>query len=175
MGLNNIDLPAAALADLYSSSLVETGEITPAKKTATAPLPALPAETGKGTRSLGENKKNILIVVNNNEAVHISDNELTLLTSMLAACKLSLADVAIVNTNQQAASYKELLSEFSSKVCLLFAIEPSGFGLPMSFPHFQIQPFANCSFLYSPSLTELENDKVLKSKLWVCLKRLFNL
>ena len=70
---------------------------------------------------------------------------------------------------------RNLLTFFKSKIVLLFAVEPASFGLPMSFPHFQIQPFAGNSFLFSPSLKELENDKMLKSKLWVCLKRLFNL
>ena len=125
---------------------------------------------------LGNNKKNILVIVNNNEVVHLPDIELTFLTGVLGACKLSLADVVIVNfSNYPESSYKELTSFFKSKIVLLFAIEPAAFGLPMTFPHYQIQAFAGNSFLYSPSLKELENDKVQKSKLWVCLKRLFNL
>ncbi len=101
---------------------------------------------------------------------------LTFLTGILSACKLNLADVAIVNsTNYPDADYKELTKFFASKIVLLFDIEPSAFGLPMSFPHYQIQAFANNSFLYAPSLKDLENDKIEKSKLWVSLKRLFNL
>ena len=87
-----------------------------------------------------------------------------------------MADVVIVNhKNHRETAYKELVTFFKSKIVLLFAVEPVSFGLPMIFPHFQIQPFAGNSFLFSPSLKELENDKILKSKLWVCLKRLFNL
>ena len=41
-------------------------------------------------KSLGNNQKNILIVVNYGNAVHLPDEELSFLTSMLAACKLSL-------------------------------------------------------------------------------------
>ena len=115
------------------------------------------------------------MVVNTSEAVHLSDIELQFLTNMLTACKLSLADVAIVNINQQPASYKELISMHKSKIALLFDIEPAAFGLPMSFPFYQIQPFANCSFLYTPSLHEIEKDKIEKSKLWVSLRRLFNI
>ncbi len=176
MSLNDIKLPANMLTGLYRSVLVETGEI----KTIPAPVIASDSETaGKspqsGLKYLGENRKNILIVVNDAEAVHISDADLQFLTRMLTACKLSLADVAIVNLNQQPVSYKEILAELKSRICLLFTVEPSSFGLPMSFPFFQIQPFANCSFLYSPSLSELGNDDLLKSKLWVTLRRLFNI
>jgi hypothetical protein len=179
MDLNHITLPPALVADLYSSSLIDTGEKAAAKS---PPLP--PAETGPSRtdkpdsawKSLGNNQKNILLVVNNRDVVYLPDNELTFLTGVLGACKLTLADVAIVNLhNNPDMAYKELITHFSSKVVLLFDIGPAAFGLPMSFPHYQLQAFAGNTFLYSPSLKELENDRVEKSKLWVCLKRLFNL
>jgi hypothetical protein len=199
MSLNNINLPASVVAELYHESLVDTGEIKPKAITTTpgaeeikAPEPvdekrsikANPANPATSTKPdtaptwkwLGENNKNILIVVSYPDVVHMPDEQLQFLTNILGACKLSLADVAIVNLpNQPHQDYKEILAQFKSRVALLFDIEPAAFGLPMSFPHYQIQPYASCSFLYSPSLKELEEDKVQKSKLWVCLKRLFNL
>jgi len=181
MDLNHIELPASVIVDLYHSSLVDNNS-TPAKKQAIATaiveknLPVSSTDSGSTWKSLGSNQKNILIIINNKEAVHLPDNELAFLTGILGACKLSLADVAIVNCyNHPEVSYKELTSSFKSKIVLLFDMEPASFGLPMSFPHYQIQAFAGSSFLYSPSLKELENDKLEKSKLWVCLKRLFNL
>lgn len=174
MDLNHIKLPASVVAELYHSSLIDPGETTvsqPADDSTETRPTALP-----GWKCIGENRKHVLIIVSYADAVHLPDHDLSFLTGILGACKLSLADVAVVNlTNHPDASYKELLAFFKSKIVLLFAVEPALFGLPMSFPHFQIQPFAGNSFLFSPSLKELENDKVLKSKLWVCLKRLFNL
>jgi len=170
MDINHIELPAFVVVDLYQSSLVDSNEAIATETTV--------ADTTSDSqwKSLGSNHKNILIIVNNNEAVHLPDNELAFLTGILGACKLSLADVAIFNLNNHPeASYKELTSFFKSKIVFLFDTEPAAFGLPMSFPHYQIQAFAGSSFLYSPSLKELENDRVEKSKLWVCLKRLFNL
>ena len=172
--INHIKLPASVVADIYHSSLIDTDEKPVDQLTddhAENKLAELPI-----WKWLGENRKNILVMVSYPEAVHLPDNDLALLTGILGACKLSMADVAVVNLNNHPeASYKELVAFFKSKIVLLFALEPASFGLPMSFPHFQIQPFAGNSFLFSPSLKELENDKVLKSKLWVCLKRLFNL
>jgi hypothetical protein len=174
MDLNNIELPAFVVADLYQSSLIETGEIPLKTQPATATIEK--EQLISVWKSVGGNQKNILIIVNYTDVVHLPDSDLTFLTGILGACKLSLADVAIVNLNNHPeASYKELTSFFKSKIVFLFAVEPASFGLPMSFPHFQIQAFASNSFLFSPSLKELENDKLLKSKLWVCLKRLFNL
>ena len=121
-------------------------------------------------------KKSILLVVDYEESVHIPDEHLSFLTTILNACKLSLADIALINIKRQPSKeYKAALDEFHSRIVILFDLEPAAFGLPMNFPFFQIQPFANCSFLYSPSLAELEKDKVQKSKLWVTLKRLFNI
>jgi hypothetical protein len=179
MDLNHLELPPFLIAGLYRSSLVETGEMAAQSQgiIEKVPVPVLPsAETVFGWKYLGENRKNILLILSYKEAVHLPDDELSFLTGILTACKLSLADTAIVNLgNHPEATYNELTSFFKSKIVLLFAVEPATFGLPMSFPHFQIQPFANNSFLFSPSLKELEKDKLLKSRLWVCLKRLFNL
>ena len=178
MDLNNIELPAAVVAEFYQSSLIESNDIPIKEKTVKlVDIETLPVTANDASwKSLGSNIKNILIIVKSNEAVHLPDNDLTFLTGILTACKITLADVAILNLNNHPeASYKELTRHFKSKVVLLFDTEPAAFGLPMSFPHYQIQAFANNSFLYSPSLKELENDKVEKSKLWVCLKRLFNL
>jgi hypothetical protein len=181
MDLNHIELPAFIIADLYHSSLVDenksgemksgTAEVIEEEK-----LPVLEKEPDSPWKSLGGNLKNVLIIINTEEAVHLPDHELTFLTGVLGACKLSLADVAIVNlTNHPEATYRELTTFFKSRIVLLFNVEPATFGLPMNFPHYQIQAFAGNTFLYAPSLRNLENDKVEKSKLWVCLKRLFNL
>lgn len=181
MDLNNIDLPASVIADLYHSSLISMDPAPGQKSKVTKPKePVTQPVAGNTTtvpwKSLGGNHKNVMVITSNHEAVHLPDNELDLLTGILSACKLTLEDVAIVNLNNHpGASYKDLTSFFKSRIVLLFDVEPASFGLPMSFPQYQIQAFAGNSFLYSPSLKDLGKDKVEKSKLWVSLKRLFNL
>ncbi len=187
MDLNNIELPAFTVAGLYRSSLIQSGE-----KTTEIPAEAGVTEKEKipgqaeavnenanlqaSRKWLGGNLKNILIVVNHTDTIHIPDNELAFLTGILSACKLGLGDIVLLNrNNHQGSSYKELIAQFKSKNVFLFGVEPILLGLPISFPHFQLQTFANTSYLYSPSLQELEHDKLLKSKLWVCLKRIFTI
>jgi len=129
-----------------------------------------------GFKFLGDNEKNILLVVNYTQAVHLPDEQLNFITSILTACKLGLADVAILNiSNNKNCSYKNFQQQLGSRQVFLFGIEPKQIELPVQFPEFQIQPFNNCTYLIAPSLQELENDKLLKSKLWVCLKKIFNL
>jgi hypothetical protein len=183
MGLNNIELTAASLADLYSSSLVQMGDLTPApvlQPEVTAivqeKIPSLSAAERNNWKSLGNNQQQILIVVDYSSAVHLPDEELSFLTNMLTACKLSLGDVAIVNMNNyKSANGNEILAYFNSKKVLLLGIEPLAFGLPVNFPHFQVQAVAASTYLFAPVLEEIRTDKLLKSKLWVSLQRIFDL
>lgn len=179
MDLNKIELPASVIADLYPSSLVENDTKMTNKRQEPLVEPTIPDPGSTNLpawKFLGNNQKNVLVVVENSGSVHLPDEELSFLTGILGACQLSLADVAIVNLHQhRGVSYRELTHYFKSRIVLLFAIEPASFGLPMHFPQYQVQPFNGTSFLYAPSLKDLENDRVEKSKLWVCLKRLFNL
>ena len=170
-----ISLPAFVIAELYADSLVnDAGKAVPVMSVDKDKTEV--TGTSYDNKSLGDNLKNILVVVNNPGIKNLPDSELDFLKVILAACKLSLADVAIVNlTNYPPASYKQLTTLFKSKIVLLFNVSPAEFGLPMNFPFYQIQPFAGASFLYAPSLTELEKDRAEKSRLWVTLKRLFNL
>lgn len=180
MDLNHLQLPATVIADLYPASLIETGELSfPANELAsskTGNIHVHEEAPSKTFRWLGENKKNILIAVNYADAVHLPDAALQLLTSILGACQLSLADVAVLNlSSQPSKEYAAVNTYFKPRIALLFDVEPAAFGLPMNFPFFQLQAFARTTFLYAPPLQQLESDKVLKSKLWVSLKRLFNL
>ena len=176
MSLNNIQLNPSLLADMYRTSLVETKEAR-RKEKKQAP-PAIETDT-KDTKAahwkhLGEYKKNVLIVVRYNHVPYLPDEQLNFLTSVLGACKLNLGDVAIVNAAHGApALYKDLQKKFKSSFTILLGLTPEELEMPLSFPEFQVQAFNNCIFLHTPVLEVLETDKILKSKLWVCLKKMF--
>lgn len=160
MSLNNIQLTPALLVDLYKESLIENKKEEAAK-------PAF--------KFLGDNKKNILILVSKETVAFLEDGELLFLTSVLAACKLSLSDVAIVNQKSLVVSdtYQSLISYFASKSVLLFDVAAQAIDLPFNFPNFQLQQFDQCVYLSAPSLKEIESVKSLKAMLWNCLKNLF--
>jgi hypothetical protein len=171
MSLNDIRLTPSITAGLFRSSLIETDEYDPNREA--VPKQSVP---DKAWKFLGNNGKKILVVVDYNGCTHLPDEELLFLTNILAACKLTLGDVAIVNMkNYPGHSYKEFIDHFSSNKVLLFGIGPLTFGLPISFPYFQVQAFSNCDFLYSPPLDERNNDPLFKSKLWVSLRRIFGI
>lgn len=176
MDLNHIKLSPQSVAELYATVLVQSGDNNTIFSNVKEEIVYKKTADHETLKSLGNNLKNILIVVSNEEAVHIPDNELTLLSSILNACKFTVADVAIVNINNHPdAGYKELTVSFNSRYTLLFGIEPAAFGLPMNFPHFQVQSFNNCTYLFSPALSVIETDRDQKRKLWECLKKIFNI
>lgn len=194
MSLNHIQLNSSMLANMYRHSLVESNEVQQGEeKKNTDPLatgkeikpndafiekPVDLEDTGRhperGWKYLGENRKNFLLIVCYNDVTYLPDQQLNFLTSILGACKLSLGDVAILNiSNSPSRLYTDVQEKFKSSATILFGITPLEFEMPVNFPEFQVQPFNNCIFLHTPSLEKLESDKVLKSKLWVCLRKIF--
>lgn len=162
MSLNNIQLKSSMLADLYRDSLVETESKT------SSPAP-------KQLKYLGNNQKYIIVVVSHESVPFLPDEELNFLSTVLAACKLSIADIGILNAyNAEEPELQNIINTEGNKV-LLFGIQPLAIGLPINFPAFQLQPFNNRTYLYAPALSQIENDKVLKGKLWISLKTMFGI
>lgn len=162
MSLNNIQLKSSMLADLYRDSLVETESKT------SAPAP-------KQLKYLGNNQKHIIVVVSHESVPFLPDEELNFLSTVLAACKLSIADIGILNAyNAEETELQNIINTEGNKV-LLFGIQPLEIGLPINFPAFQLQPFNNRTYLYAPALSQIENDKALKGKLWISLKAMFGI
>jgi len=169
MSLNQIQLTSQLLTDFYTNVLIEL-------KSASVAQEYEDQKKGQAIRYLGNNAKNIVLLVNNSSAPFLSDSELSFLTTILAACQLSLADVALVNVyTLKEDQIETAIQPLAPLNILLFGITPLSIGLPINFPHFQLQPFNKRTYLYSPALRELEADKGLKLKLWHSLKTLFGL
>jgi len=196
MGLNDIQLSAAQLAEFYGRHLVDTGEAaTPnarpvnqpkskqdnpvAPVADTPPVVTAPTQANdpKPLQFLGRNQKKIGILVNSPKEAYLPENELTFLTNVLLACQLNLGDVAIVNHARTPATPAAMREHLQSDYILVF-------GAPVNDPaldqHPSFVPLAQngYSIVLVPSLTQLNSTgpeaKPLKQKLWVCLKQLFN-
>lgn len=172
MSLNSIKFDTTEIALLFKNSLVDVNsekQILPHDNRNAEPIAI-------GWKYLGENKKKTLIVVNYKDAAHIPDKQLAFVTKLLGACNLNLADAAILNFHHyRSRDFDNIINHFKPKVVLLFGTEPGDFGMPMIFPQFQVQGYKDAVFVSSPSLELIEPDKTLKGKLWVCLKKIFNL
>ncbi|HEY5368901.1 MAG TPA: hypothetical protein VIJ75_07910 [Hanamia sp.] len=124
-------------------------------------------------KNLGENLQQILFLVTNSENQFLPDEEMNLLSNLILACKLSMADIALVNTYNTSFNYTELDHHFHPKKILMFGIPTSELGLPFTIPFFQIQQFREQLYVTSPPLKDYLNNKNLKKDLWECLQKLF--
>lgn len=157
---------------------VQTIDDTHSSQSITRPQPASDAP-GAPYRFLGKNAQHVSIVVFSPTEPFLPDDQLALLTKMLDACRLNLGDVAIINHATQPVHFSRLAEQLQPKRVILFGIQPELTGLPLSFPPFKEQEYAGCTYLLATSLTEMnqptEEGKLLKGKLWGCLKKMFNI
>ncbi len=192
-----IILPAAALVSLYKDTLVlPEKEIKSAEKEALEIVEAIGKEAiattptkevvneQKSTPSqpikfLGDHLKKIVILVHDENAVYLNEADLGLLSSILVACKLTLADIALVNLSAQPLGLHDILETLPSQYVLVF--ELSGTALKIKLPTTLYKPIelGDTQLLFSGSLQSMQgteqNAKMEKSKLWNALKLLFKL
>ena len=169
MSLNKLSLPNAIIVDLFRHSMVRAG------------LGEEQAEVDSGTphpyRYLGGNLKKTNLILSSPDSFSIPEKHLSFLVKILEACKMTLADVAILNHASHRIDIDELKEQLEPRTIILFGLEPKQINLPFNSPAFKIQEYDGCHYLYAPSMEELNQDteegKLLKSKLWVCLRKMF--
>lgn len=166
MSLDNIELPAFILQDLFKNSLVHLDgrENIPSSK------------PGSSLNFLGGNRSKITILVENASVTFLSDQELLFLTGILSACKFTLEDIGLVNLYKTPAiNYQQILEQLAPKKILMLGVSPKIINLPFDIPLFQVQKFDGCIYLCAPTLAELENDRNAKKQLWLKLQEIFEI
>ena len=182
MNPENSLLPPFVIVSLYKDELVLIDD----QKSSNANKPkkseavvTAPQEIQKPISYLGDNQKKITILLQDTTAVHLADESLQFLTAILAACKLNMGDVAIVNTVHQPVQYTQIKTELKPSTIILFDISTAGIALPFEVPQYQVQQYDNCRFLFSAPLQSMlvktDAAKLEKGKLWNALKKTFNI
>jgi len=121
---------------------------------------------------LGNNKRNILILVN--DAAHdVSDeNGRELLRKILKSVNLSTADFALLNYHRyQESSYAELMAHFASTIVFAFGVSPLQLGLNQH-PLNAVVREGEVMLVFAAELKQLDADLNGKKALWGCLKQL---
>ena len=166
MSLDNINLPPLVLQQLFTHTLIE------AKNNPTVDSKS----TEKPYLTLGNNQKKVLILVESEETLYLPDNQLNFLLGILAACNLTMEDVAILNIKKNpSVNYQRISDELKSEKVFLFGLQPDQIELPVNFPTYQIQKFNNQVYLAAPALSNFHDNKAEKTKLWICLQQIFNI
>ena len=166
MSLNNIQLSPIILQQLYKHSLIDLpGYVQPDEKNAL-----------KHFATLGNNYKQILLLVSSEDTLYLPDEELNFLMGILAACSLTMDDVAIMNSKKnKEVTYKKITAELNPGKVFLFGVSPAQIELPLTFPDYQVQQYNNQVYLTAPLLSVLKDNKTEKTKLWNCLRTIFNI
>jgi len=166
MSLDNIQFPASILQGLYNKSLYHLqsnesllDDIQPVNMV-----------------FLGSNQKKITLVVHDETSIYLADDALQFLLGILTACKLSMADIALINVSKNPnIDYHTITEQLKSEKIIMFGLPAETLALPLQFPHYQVQRYNNQVYLSAASLTDLQKDKEEKMKLWNCLKHIFSI
>lgn len=184
-------LPDFVLANLFPNSLVieeasvkaapapASNKNTSVSETVLASVSTGPVLERPEKWYLGNNGKNITILVHEPEAAFLSEGSLDFLTKILGACKLNMGDVAVINIARYQAQFLEIKQDLNPLISLLFNVSAPTVKLPFTVPYYQVQEYGGCKFLMAPALSLYDGDsadsKIEKTKLWGSLKLIFNL
>ncbi len=179
-------LPPAVLVSLYKDSLVlPEKEIKPVK-IAENKLPGKEQETipeasemASPIKYLGDHHKKILVVVNDPASVYLNETDFILLTSILNACRLTIADIALINIGNQKASLHEMLTKLPSLLVIAFDIDSKALKIKLPTTLYKTTPLGEANLLFSAALSTMQGTsadaKKEKGKLWTVLKQIFQL
>ena len=127
-------------------------------------------------RFLGQFSKQILILVSHQHNQYLPDSEMELLTAILSACKMSFADIALINSAKLEISDKsELITFMNPKVVICFGVVDFLIQGIDPTRQFHIQTSFDKQFIHVPSLTDLSKDAAAKKTLWQSLKTIFGI
>ena len=139
----------------------------------------IPINDSRQIKYLGEHLKQVTIIVKDELAVYLNENDLTLLSSILSACKLTLADIALINVAQQKLSLHEILNVLPSKLVMIFDVSSTTLKIKLPTTLYKSIQLGDTYLLFSNALSLMQGGdqsaKLEKGKLWAILKQLFQL
>ena len=177
MGLNDIELPPSLLAELYHTPLIIDEKINPPliPGSSRKPDPHVQEDAAPTYPTLGNNARNIVVVVRDEDHPVIADEDLQFLTGVLKACKLGLGDILLLNHRTAPISFNDLKERYRPQTMLLFGALQEALSLPLRFPEFQVTTHATLQVLSAPPLPVIKKEEALKRQLGGALKRLFRI
>ena len=209
MNESKIILPPAVLVSLFKDSLVlPENKINPAlieeqnanlaadqeafAKKNKKKEPAIESNTNKDVaveeetmealtnfKYLGDHHKKIIVLVNDPASVYLNEADFILLTSILNACRLTIADIALVNLGHQKAGLHQILHLLPSKLVIAFELDSKALKIKLPTQLYKVIPLGENNLLFSNSLASMQgtdaNAKQEKAKLWAVLKQIFQL
>jgi len=121
---------------------------------------------------LGGNKRNILILVHDEDNDVSDEKGRELLRKIVKSINLVTADFALVNyANYKGASFEQLNAFFKSTLVFSFGVEPQHLGLS-NHPANSVVLQGTVRMIFSHELRKLDADLAVKKALWSVLQKL---
>jgi len=178
-------LSSSVLVDLYKDNLVVVEDIPLENKAAVEQTIVTKKETIKEEKwegpikSLGEHNKKITVIVNDPNSVHLNETDFILLTSILNACRLTIADIALINIGKQPVGLHQILQEYPSTLLISFAVDATQLKVKLPSTLYKVTQLGETHILFSNALSTMQGTgaeaKQEKAKLWTVLKKIFEL
>ncbi|QES90801.1 hypothetical protein [Rhizosphaericola mali] len=128
---------------------------------------------------LGENKKQVCIILHDRNNVFISEHSLDFLGKILSACQLNIADTAIINMARTPVNLEQIQQYIQPKFLLSFHIKFNTIGLNDDIKLYQPNRKNGCSYLLAGDLDKMNDgsdaSKQEKGRFWISLKQLFGI
>jgi hypothetical protein len=177
MGINDLQLSPELIAALYPETLVTAGNPAPVS----GPVkPGEPPVKKPAYTFLGRNRRLLCILVSCSDEEFMPEEQLVFLQKIMAACKYSLDDIAVINTYRQPLDLESLKNQFSPHVIFLWGNPPPDIpGFPKTLTDMSVTNWENMIVLpvAQAGLMSMDNPEglALKRVLWTSLKKIFNL
>jgi hypothetical protein len=169
MNFKDTVLPTNLIVDLYKNVLIDDGSNNVVKD----------SKPNSSIAFLGDNVKKVVVVVNDASSKFINDSHLQFLTNILAACKLTLIDIALVNIAENKVDYTAIKKQLDPDFLLLFGVVAADIKMTFMFPSYSLQNFDNCKMLLAAPINKMLGNlpevKTEKTLLWSCLQQMFGL
>jgi len=177
MGINELQLSPELISLLYPESLVTTNRPDPREKPSRSEIST---EKNKSPYPyLGKNLKAICFLVSSPQDIFIGDEQRLFLEKILAACKISLDDIALINTKNHLIDLEELKTQFHPQILFLWGARPAISGLELDLPDLTVTIQESLRIIPVLQAERMSRDdaegRELKRSLWAILKKLFNL
>ncbi len=124
---------------------------------------------------MGQNNKQICILVSDAEAEFLSEKDETFLLKILQAVNLSFNDVALINGhNLSETTIADALVQVSYKILICFGDAPEDINLKKYLTKYEyLSDEQDRIYLQADALLDIAADRSRKQQLWKCLQEIF--
>lgn len=119
----------------------------------------------------GKNNENVLVVTDT--SLRRGTEDQAFLEKLMAACGLTIDDIALVNIREQEVPLSEVTDQLKIRKCIFFGVPSRSIDFPIGEKEDTVMIYDDKYFIRTSPLSSLQYDIAKKKKLWHALKNMF--